>query len=83
MGHFTNACPKPHAHPNQTSATQSTPGRNNSTPMIARQNYARGRINHVAIEDASEAPNIVLGTFLVNSNTTIILFNSGASHHFC
>jgi hypothetical protein len=52
MGHFTNACPKPHAHRNQTSATQSTPGRNNSTPMIARQNYARGGINHVAIEDA-------------------------------
>jgi hypothetical protein len=32
----------------------------------------------VAIEDAQEASNVVLGTFLVNSNTTIILVNSGA-----
>jgi hypothetical protein len=81
-GHFTNACPKPHAYPNQTPAAQSTPGPNNSTPMSARQNYERGRINHVAIEDAQEAPDIVLDTFLVNSNTTIILFDSGASHSF-
>jgi hypothetical protein len=50
--------------------------------MSARQNYERGRINHVAIEDAQEAPDIVLDTFLVNSNTTIILFDSGASHSF-
>jgi hypothetical protein len=50
--------------------------------VTARQNFARGRINHVAIEDAQEAPNVVLGMFLVNSNTTIILFDSGASHSF-
>jgi hypothetical protein len=50
--------------------------------MSARHNYARGRINHVAIEDTQEAPDIVLGMFLVNYNTTIILFDSGASHSF-
>jgi hypothetical protein len=36
----------------------------------------------VAIEDAQEAPDVVLGTFLVNSNTTITLFDSGVSHSF-
>jgi hypothetical protein len=36
----------------------------------------------VAIEDAQEAPDIVLGTFLVNSNTTIILFDLGTLHSF-
>jgi hypothetical protein len=36
----------------------------------------------VAIEDAQEASNLVLGTFLVNSNTTIILVNSGALRSF-
>jgi hypothetical protein len=81
-GHFTNACPKPCARPNQTIIAQSTPSHNNSTPMTVRQNYARGRINHVAIEDAQQAPNIVLSMFLVNSNTTIILFDSEASHSF-
>jgi hypothetical protein len=65
---------------NQTSATQSTPSHNNSTPMITRKNFARRRINHAAIEEAQEAPDDVLDTFLVNSNTTILLFDSGASH---
>jgi hypothetical protein len=50
--------------------------------MTVRHNYARGRINHVAIEDAQEAPDVVLGMFPVNSNTTIILFDLGASHSF-
>jgi hypothetical protein len=36
----------------------------------------------VAIKGAQEAPDVVLGTFLVNFNTTIILFDSGASHLF-
>jgi hypothetical protein len=48
--------------------------------MTARHNFARSGINHVAIEDAQEAPDIVLGTFLVN--TSIILFGSGKSHSF-
>jgi hypothetical protein len=38
-------------------------------------------MNNVAIEDAKEAVD-VLGTFLVNSNTTIILFDFGAWHSF-
>jgi hypothetical protein len=50
--------------------------------MTTKQNYARGRINHVAIEDAQEAPVVVLGMSLVNSNTTIIPFDSGASPSF-
>jgi hypothetical protein len=70
------------AHPNQTPVAQSTPSHNNSTPMTARQNYARGRINHVAIQDAHEALDVVLSMFLVNSNIAIILFDLGASHSF-
>jgi hypothetical protein len=50
--------------------------------MTARQNFVRGRINHVEIEDAQEAPDVVLSTLLANSNTTIILFDSGALHSF-
>jgi hypothetical protein len=36
----------------------------------------------VAIEDAHEALENVLGTFLINSNIAIILFDSSASHSF-
>jgi hypothetical protein len=38
-----------------------------STLMAARQDFARGRVNHLAIEDAQEALDVVLGTFLVNT----------------
>ena len=31
---------------------------------------------------AQEAPDVVIGTFLVNSNSATILFDSGASHSF-
>jgi hypothetical protein len=50
--------------------------------MTARQNFARRRINHVTIKEAQEAPYVDLSTFLVDSNTTIILFDLGASHSF-
>jgi hypothetical protein len=53
---------------------------NASTP--ARQNQARARVNHVAVEDAQAAPNIIIGMILVNNNDAIVLFDSGASHSF-
>jgi hypothetical protein len=37
-------------------------------------------VNHVAVEDAQEAPNVILGMILVNDNNAIVLFDSGASH---
>jgi hypothetical protein len=42
----------------------------------------RDKINHVTIEEAQEAPKVVLGTFLVNSEPASVLFDSGASHSF-
>ena len=33
-------------------------------------------------ETAQEAPDVVIGTFTVNSNSATVLFNSGASHSF-
>jgi hypothetical protein len=36
----------------------------------------------VALEEAQEAPNVVIGMFLINDTSTIVLFNSGASHSF-
>jgi hypothetical protein len=36
----------------------------------------------VAIEDAHEALDVMLGTFLVNTTTAIMLFDSGASQSF-
>jgi hypothetical protein len=39
-------------------------------------------VNHVAIEDAQVAPNVITGMILVNDNNAIVLFDSGASHSF-
>jgi hypothetical protein len=82
-GHFANVCPKPRNNYSQNQTTSATPNRNiNNTPVNAKQNYARERVNHVAMEDAQETPDFVLGMFPVNDTTAIMLFDSGASHSF-
>ena len=42
----------------------------------------RGRVNHVAVDTAQEAQDVVLGMFFVNSAPASILFDTGASHSF-
>jgi hypothetical protein len=54
----------------------------NSVPVAAKQNYACGRVNHVAVEEAQEAPDVVIGMFLINDTSTVVLFDSRASHSF-
>jgi hypothetical protein len=41
-----------------------------------------GRVNHLTIDEAQQAQDIVLGMFLASSHPATILFNSGASHSF-
>jgi hypothetical protein len=36
----------------------------------------------VAVEEAQEAPDVVIGMFLVNDTSAVVLFDSGASHSF-
>jgi hypothetical protein len=54
----------------------------NSVPVAAKQNYAHGRVNHVAMEEAQEALDVVICMFLINDTSTVVLFDSGASHSF-
>jgi hypothetical protein len=39
-------------------------------------------VNHVAVEDAQEAPDVIIGMILVNDNNAIVLFDSIASYSF-
>jgi hypothetical protein len=39
-------------------------------------------VNHVAVEDAQVALDVIIGMILINDNNAIILFNSGAPHSF-
>jgi hypothetical protein len=36
----------------------------------------------VAVEEVQEAPDVVIGMFLVNDTSAVVLFDSGASHSF-
>ncbi|XP_071676908.1 uncharacterized protein [Lolium perenne] len=86
-GHFSKECPnratsgqRPNApKPNPGQARTAT-GRNLNQKKPAGP--ARGHLNHVNAEQAQEAPDIVLGTFPVNSVPSTVLFDSGASHSF-
>jgi hypothetical protein len=52
----------------------------NSIP--SKQNYVRGRVNLVAVEKTQEAPDVVIGMFLIKDTSIVVLFDSGASHSF-
>jgi hypothetical protein len=54
----------------------------NSVPVAAKQNYAHGRVNHVAMEEAQEALNVVIVIFFINNTSGVVVFYSGASHSF-
>jgi hypothetical protein len=54
----------------------------NSVPIAARQNYVHGKVNHVAVEEAQEASDVVIGTFFVNDISAVVLFDFGASYSF-
>jgi hypothetical protein len=43
---------------------------------------SQGRVNHVTAESAAEAPNVVIGTFMVNTHSATVLFDTGATHSF-
>ena len=85
-----NSAPQP-SYPNQKDPT---PQPNTPAPAPGRKarikssNPCRiakpvdGHLNHVNVEEAQEAPDVILGTFLVNSVPAQVLFDSGASHSF-
>jgi hypothetical protein len=84
IGHYANRCPRKQANQTLAPSTNQNLNRNanNSATTPGRQNQARACANHVAIEDAQVAPDIIIGMSLVNDNNVIVLFDSGASHSF-
>jgi hypothetical protein len=83
-GHYANRCPRKQASQTLAPGSNQNLNRNanNSAATPARQNQAHARINHVAVEEAQVAPDIIIGMILVNDNNAIVLFDSGASHSF-
>jgi hypothetical protein len=82
-GHYASRCPNPRTHANQTAAATLAPTLGvNSVSITGNQNYTHGRVNHVTVEEAQEAPNVVIGMFFINDTSVVVLFDSGASHSF-
>ena len=73
FGHLSKQCPK-----KQQGQAQGS----NNQQQQPRQNAMHGRVNHVAVEEAQEAPDVVLGMFSANSHPATVLFDSGATHSF-
>jgi hypothetical protein len=82
-GHYDNRYCNPRTSANQTAtATPAPTSGANSVPVATKQNSAHGRVNHVAVEEAQEAPDMVIGMFFINDTSTVVLFDFGASHSF-
>jgi hypothetical protein len=83
-GHYANRCPRKPAYQTPAPGTNQNINRNanNSASTPARQNQARAHVNHVAVEDARAALDVIIGMILINDNGAIVLFDSGASHSF-
>jgi hypothetical protein len=84
-GHFSKECPLKKPTVPSLSALRPNQGQGRGPTRKNQKNQAniaRGRLNHVNVAEAEEAPDVVLGTFLVNSMPAKILFDSGASHSF-
>nr|BAH80065.1 putative retrotransposon protein [Oryza sativa Indica Group] len=69
-GHYADKCPKPRR-------VKNAPAPNNSNVPAPK-----ARVNHVAAAEAQNAPDVVLGTFPVNSIPATVFFDSGATHSF-
>nr|CAE04771.3 OSJNBa0079C19.12 [Oryza sativa Japonica Group] len=67
-GHYADKCPKPRR-------VKVVPAQSNSTAPASK-----ARVNHVAAAEAKDAPDVILGTFFVNSVPATVLFDSGATH---
>jgi hypothetical protein len=83
-GHYANRCPRKLANQTPAAGTNQNVNHivNNNATTAPRQNQHHARVNHVAVEDAQAAPNIIIGMILVNDNNVIMLFDSGPSHSF-
>ena len=44
--------------------------------------FQKGHVNHVNVEEIHDEPDAVIGTFMLNNFTALVLFDTGASHSF-
>ncbi|WVZ49155.1 hypothetical protein U9M48_000532 [Paspalum notatum var. saurae] len=76
---YANVRPRSHS---PTSGVEVRSSAATGAPFSVNKAPWQGKVNHVTAEAAAEAPNVVIGTFLVNSKPATVLFDTGATHSF-
>jgi hypothetical protein len=62
MGHFANRCPNPCTRTKQTATVTPAPTHGaNYVHVAAKWNYVHEKVNQVAVEEAQEALDVVIG----------------------
>ncbi|KAJ9548849.1 hypothetical protein OSB04_021392 [Centaurea solstitialis] len=81
LGHFISECPMTSG---STQTTETVPVKAAETGASKKPEIpkSRARVFHLTTEEAKEEPDVVTGTFLVNSLPALVLFDSGASKSF-
>jgi hypothetical protein len=83
-GHYPNGCLRKQVNQTPTPDTNQSINRNvnNNATTPARQNQAHAHVNHVAVEAAQAAPDVIIGMIHANDNNAVVLFDYGASYSF-
>ena len=69
-GHYATECP------------EAKNGNGNGSSGKKPNPFNKGQVNHVSMEEVEAQPDAIIGNFLVNSFTAIVLFDTGASHSY-
>jgi hypothetical protein len=78
-GHKSYDCPdkKAAATPARAPAPRGRPPQAAPPPAAGR-----GRLNHLTEEEAADAPDVIIGKFLVRGSSALVLFDTGATRSY-
>ncbi|XP_071678354.1 uncharacterized protein [Lolium perenne] len=71
IGHFANDCPEKKAEEARKVVDAGKPNP-----------FQKGHANHVNVEEIYDEPDAVIGTFMLNCFSALVLFDTSASHSF-
>ena len=67
---------------NSIECSEAKNGNGNGSSGKKPNPFTRGQVNHISLEEIEEQPDAVVGKFLINAFTSLVLFDTSASHSF-
>ena len=65
-----------------TECPESKNGNGNGSSAKKPNHFTKGHMKNVSVEEIEEQPDLVVGKFLINAFTALVIFDTGASHSF-